>query len=95
MPNFQAPTAAETGAARVSPVTLTRLRAPAVPGGDYREERIQFGRLECWICLDCGYSELYAMQLAELRAALLDPSQASSWADQIRLLGPAKPGPFR
>ena len=53
------------------------------------QERL--GTFEAWICLGCGYAELYAQGLAGLEEL------AEKYPDQTRIVdaGPPEPGPYR
>jgi predicted nucleic-acid-binding Zn-ribbon protein len=49
------------------------------------------GKLETWICLECGFTELYAKGLDEIE------SLAKQHPDRVRVLdaGPGNKGPYR
>ena len=54
--------------------------------------RPELGRFETWICLRCGFTELYAQKLPHDIEAI-----AKQHPDQLRIVdaGPPKQGPYR
>jgi len=53
--------------------------------------RITLGRLEAWICVGCGYTELYAHGLDGIETI------AKQYPDQLRIVDatPPEQGPYR
>jgi hypothetical protein len=58
--------------------------------GGWVKQRVPHGKFETWICLSCGYTELYASGLEGVQEL------AAKYPDQVRVLGDApRGGPFR
>jgi hypothetical protein len=67
------------------------LPALTVAVGGFLGSRKELGSFEAWICLGCGYTELYAQGLAGLEEL------AKKHPDQARIVdaGPPEQGPYR
>jgi predicted nucleic-acid-binding Zn-ribbon protein len=77
------------------PAVTWAVRDSAGPLGDLMRlkhfEPQEAGSFETWICLGCGYTELYACGLGRLEAV------AKQYPDQLRIVDarPPEQGPYR
>lgn len=65
------------------------LPAVTVEADDGWSRRIAVGSFETYICLGCGFVELYASGLEEIE------SMAATWPKQVRVLSTTPPDAFR
>jgi predicted nucleic-acid-binding Zn-ribbon protein len=80
----QAPTPHSTDTRPFRAITIDRAKP-------HNDTYLATGYVESWICLGCGYMELYAYQIEHLKAL------AAEHPDQLRIVDAGAPeqGPYR